>query len=216
MIGVFLQFSIGVPYWKNPSIHNIGNGRLHAAIAPFATKLIDCLSYKGMDIRAQIIDEIQQQYENEHENGGGVTWVDFCCGVGFSTPENSVGIDASPHMINAARRNHKSKIFEVENAETYGQDEQYDIVSIFFALHEIPHDARMRVIQNAERVARKKVILCDISPNKNPSRIMLSGEPYLLEYQKNIVHELKAFGATVHERIPNHVIVAEITKPNLE
>ena len=36
------------------------------------------------------------------------------------------------------------------------------------------------------RIATKKVIFVDICPTYNAPKQMLSGEPYMLEYQKNI------------------------------
>lgn len=42
-------------YWSRPDIHTLGNtgfgGAVHAAIAPFATKLIDVKAYGGSDVR---------------------------------------------------------------------------------------------------------------------------------------------------------------------
>lgn len=50
----------------------------------------------------------------------------------------------------------------------------------------MPRAARRKVLENAKRIARKKVIFVDIDPNYEPSEAMLSGEPYVLEYRKNI------------------------------
>ena len=55
-----------------------------------------------------------------------------------------------------------------------------------FATHEMPRNARMKVLANAKRIAKKKVIFVDIDPNYTPSETMLSGEPYVLEYKRNI------------------------------
>ena len=55
-----------------------------------------------------------------------------------------------------------------------------------FATHEMPRLARQKVLQNAKRIAKKKVIFVDIDPNYKPSETMLMGEPYVLEYQRNI------------------------------
>lgn len=45
-------------YWFNSKIHTLGNtgftGGLHAAMAPFATKVIDFFAYDGVDIRSVV------------------------------------------------------------------------------------------------------------------------------------------------------------------
>ena len=45
-------------YWFNNRIHTLGNtgffGGMHAALAPFATKLIDDKAYNGVDLRALV------------------------------------------------------------------------------------------------------------------------------------------------------------------
>jgi hypothetical protein len=45
-------------YWFDARIHTLGNvgfgGAVHAACAPFATKLIDMLAYDGVDIRGVV------------------------------------------------------------------------------------------------------------------------------------------------------------------
>ena len=40
-------------------------------------------------------------------------------------------------------------------------------------------------------MAKKRVIFVDIDPNYVPSEAMLAGEPYVLEYQKNIDKDFK-------------------------
>ena len=45
-------------YWFNPAIHTLGNtgfmGAVHAAVAPVATKLIDYLAYRGVNVRTSV------------------------------------------------------------------------------------------------------------------------------------------------------------------
>ena len=45
----------------------------------------------------------------------------------------------------------------------------------------------------------------DISPNYKPSKLMLSGEPYLINYKKNIDALLKLENFKYFELIPKHV-----------
>ena len=198
------------PYWEDPRIHNMGNGRLQAAMAPFATKLIDVLSYDSIDVRKKVGDTYVRE---------GDTVCDLCCGTGFSTRD--LGVDTSAAMIEKAREIHPDKTFIVANAETFGEPNQYDVVTVMFALHEVPRASRITILKNAVRICKSKVVVCDISKKKQASRAMLSGEPYLLEYQKHIQEDL----ADVYEEedeilfwsfndsfIPEHVMVSVLEK----
>ena len=194
------------PYWHNPNIHNVGNGYLHAALSPLATWVIDRVAYGGVSIRAQVRERFLE-YDSV---------VDLCCGTGYST--SHVGIDTSDAMISVAKLVHSDKHFEVANAETFGADGEFDACGVFFALHEAPQDARMRILHNAVRISRHRIVVCDISPRKNASQLMLSGEPYLLEYQENIVRDLQLLneecsrvcGMLLDEVVPHRVLVCVI------
>ena len=84
-----------VPYYYNPKIHSLGNigvgGKIHAFTAPFARRMIDHISYKGVNIRKDIMSEYRDN-----------TVLDLCCGIGDSTPKFATGIDTSKEMINMA------------------------------------------------------------------------------------------------------------------
>ncbi len=47
-------------YWFDDRIHTLGNagfgGAVHAALAPFSTKIIDFAAYHGVDIRLKVSD----------------------------------------------------------------------------------------------------------------------------------------------------------------
>jgi LPS O-antigen subunit length determinant protein (WzzB/FepE family) len=77
-----------------------------------------------------------------------------------------------------------------------------------FALHEMPRSAQIKVIQNAINIANKEVVIVDISPDYIPSNLMLSGEPYLPEYLKNIEFILKDF--EYNNYIQNHVSIWKV------
>ena len=51
-----------------------------------------------------------------------------------------------------------------------------------YGMHEMPGDARRRVLRNALRLAREKVLVVDIWPGFEPSPMMLSGAPLALGY----------------------------------
>ena len=79
-----------------------------------------------------------------------------------------------------------------------------------FALHEMPIAAQYRVVNNAIKIAKKEVILVDISSDYTPKKIMLSGEPYLIDYLNNIDNILKKFEKI--EYIPKHVSIWKYKK----
>ena len=49
-----------------------------------------------------------------------------------------------------------------------------------------------RVLRNALRIAKSKVMVVDIWPGFEPSPMMLSGEPFILEYLENIEGDVDA------------------------
>ena len=213
IINIFLFFlyltkqcySIQQDFYKfHPNIHMFGNhgiaGSMHAHVSPIVTKLIDFTTYGGKNVRKNIHDT----YYTDN------SVLDLCCGTGFSTPSNikkSVGVDISKPMINQANliwcnQKHKSH-FVVGDAETYRDEEMFDIVQIFFAFHEIPYHGREKILKNAYNNARKSIIIMDISPEYNPSASMLLGEPYLEDYLNHIQYQLRHFEK--HVIIHDHV-----------
>ena len=62
MLNIFILnlITMKVPYYYNPKMHSFGNiglgGKLHAFMAPFATKGIDMLRYDGKNIRFINVD----------------------------------------------------------------------------------------------------------------------------------------------------------------
>ena len=47
--------------------------------------------------------------------------------------------------------------------------------------------SQKKIVLNAKRIAKNEVLIMDISPNYKPSSLMLSGEPYLINYKRNIM-----------------------------
>ena len=185
-------------YYYHPSIHNFGNidlgGRMHAELSPFFTKLIDKQVYNGKDIRKDIINPYSQK-----------KIIDFCCGTGFSTSTGQLGIDTSCEMLNVARKEHCGKYFDFGNAENYGIKDDYDIVTCMFSFHEMPTYAQKLIIKNAERIAKEEIIIVDISPDYIPSKMMISGEPYIIEYLDSIQTTLSEFTEFIY--IAGHVSI---------
>jgi hypothetical protein len=76
-----------------------------------------------------------------------------------------------------------------------------------FAFHEMPRVGHLKIIRNALRVAKKEIIIIDISTNYEPSDLMLSGEPYINDYLKNIDSIMYNYGFTKKTFIKNHIDV---------
>lgn len=209
-------------YPYHPKIHTLGNigigGKIHAKIAPYVTKLIDYSAYNKRNIRKEIYENIIENYDNHPYI------LDLCCGVGMSTPkhEKCIGIDTSQEMINEAKYIHKNmeNNFLIGNAEDVYDTidfnshfinnnlydfNGFDITTIFFGFHEIPQEARQKIISYHLQHTKEKLIVVDIDPNYKPSKMMYSGEPYLFDYKENIRKDLKSAKESII--VQNHVII---------
>jgi len=206
-------YTIKPKYYYDPRIHNMGNvglgGQLHSLLAPYATKLIDDKCYNSVNIRQAILSNYNQEFYNKHERVPKI--IDLCCGTGTSTAANQLGIDSSEAMISAAqatltqaKKTIKTQ-FNIANAENYGQPKEFDTATLMFAFHEMPNYAHHKIIKNAKRITKHDIIIVDISPNYSPSKLMLYGEPYLLNYKATIQDLLQKHQFTYLEYIPNHV-----------
>lgn len=185
------------PYWYNSQIHNMGNigilGNIHAISSPFITKIIDNKAYSGRNIRKEIYNTFE----------GDV--VDLCCGTGFSTKPGNVGVDTSLQMLRFTNLFNPGSNYKFGNAENYGLDKEFDIVSCMFAFHEMPSEGHKKVIRNCIRIAKKEIIIVDISTNYKPSNMMLSGEPYIKDYLQNIDETMYNHGFKKNIFLEDHV-----------
>jgi ubiquinone/menaquinone biosynthesis C-methylase UbiE len=203
---------IPTKYYYNSRIHNFGNiglgGHLHSLLAPYATTMIDNKCYNSVNIRQLILSKYNQDFYKKHEKLPKL--IDLCCGTGTSTATNQLGIDTSESMITQAKKIHNNKQaiktqFIIANAENYGQPQEFDTATLMFAFHEMPNYAHHKIIKNAKKITKHDIIIVDISPNYSPSKLMLSGEPYLLNYKATIRNILEKHQFTYLEYIPNHV-----------
>lgn len=187
--------------WKDPRIHNFGNhgwlGRIHASVAPFATRLIDHRAYKGYDVR-QLLKE-----------NAPLGTIDLGCGVGMSTCDGGLGVDASDAMLAVARARMPRTSFVRGLAETWGSSNTYPRVTISFLLHEQPQRRRQRILRNALRIATQDVLVMDIHPSYKPSFMMKTGEPYVEDYLIHIEQDIDALGVdyNVTYHCDDHVIL---------
>lgn len=231
LIIIFLTFdpTISTKYYYDPRIHNFGNiglgGHIHSMLAPYATKVIDNKCYNSVNIRQYILSKYTQDFYKNYERLPKI--IDLCCGTGTSTATNQLGIDTSDKMISKAVTSKaltskaltsKAKInnqqslkarthtqFIIGNAENYGKSQEFDTATIMFAFHEMPNYAHHKIIKNAKKITKHAIIIVDINPNYSPSKLMLIGEPYLLNYKATIHELLTQHQFSYLEYIPNHV-----------
>lgn len=184
------------PYYYNDNIHNFGNigagGLLHASVSPLFTKFIDFKAYNSVNIREQIYENLE----------GSV--LDLCCGTGYSTKPNNLGIDTSNEMLSFANIYNSDSEYRFGNAETFGNSNEYDYITCMFSFHEMPVYAHKLVIANAKRVAKKGIVIVDIATNYTPKKVMLTGEPYLLDYLKTIDDTMEKNSFTKQVIVPSH------------
>ena len=191
-------------YWYHPKIHNLGNtgvlGNIHALASPVITKFIDENAYYGLDVRKQVFDNVD----------GSV--LDLCCGTGFSTKPGNTGVDTSLPMLRCANLFNPGSNYIFGNSETFGDTNSYDVVTCMFALHEIPGEGHINIINNAIRISKKKIIFVDISTNYKPSKPMLSGEPYVIDYINDIDSLFDRYSFSKEILIKGHVDMWTYTK----
>jgi ubiquinone/menaquinone biosynthesis C-methylase UbiE len=82
------------------------------------------------------------------------------------------------------------------NAEdTELPENSFDLITIMYAFHEAPKLGRAKMLTEARRLLRPEgtLAIVDIAACYKPSKSMLEGEPYVLEYQRNIHAQLADF-----------------------
>ena len=113
----------------------------------------------------------------------------------------------------------KQLLFAQGNAERVKVAENsFDLVTIMYAFHEIPKSARYRILREARRLLKDggKLAIVDISTDYCPSPSMLAGEPYVLEYQQNIMQQMQSLqgfsNATNKVVVQGHVHMWELVR----
>ena len=86
---------------------------------------------------------------------------DWCCGTGMSTDAlydsfkdaEIYGVDTSNEMLKVARKRSVSDAeFLLGNVEDIILPKKADLITIMFALHEIPQYARINVLKNVKKI----------------------------------------------------------------
>jgi len=214
-------------------------GAIHAVLAPFSTKIIDIVAYNGTDIRFLVAEALSKKVKSSKIRVAdlccGVGFSTRALRKAFPDAETVIGMDTSREMISVAKfvSNHlgflrpivkafsrrassacagAATTFQRGNAECTGlTGESFDLVTIMYAFHEAPRAGRERILQEAYRLLQPggMVAVLDITTDYTPSSSMLAGEPYVLEYQKNIhsqIRSMRGFDRVSYTTVvPNHV-----------
>jgi ubiquinone/menaquinone biosynthesis C-methylase UbiE len=203
-------------------------GSLHAGMAPLFTGMLDVLPHEMRQpggvraATAEMLAALPPPAVYGMRGGGAI--VDLCCGIGASTRVMQeaftaawvVGVDASDAMLRVAKNyerlgrrlvaKHKAEIeYANGNAEnTELPAESFDIATLFYGFHEVPHRGRQEILNEMQRLLTPGgyAAILDISPSFTPNLSMLAGEPYILEYQANITEQLQqAEGLTLWKTV---------------
>lgn len=199
----------------HPDIHGLSNvgqrGKTHALFAVCATNLIDLLAYDGRNVRMEISTELYAR------SSAGCSVVDIGCSVGVFTAclwragfRNLSAVDSSPQMLQCAKLALPPSVsLFLGNAAI--EIPQADIIVCGFVMHELPSVARTAILDNAytSLCNNGTLLVVDIDPSYSPTRAMLSGEPFLLDYQRNFEIEVKRSKFRVERQmwIEEHVFV---------
>ena len=102
--------------------------------------------------------------------------------------------------------------FSRGNAERLQLPSQsFDLVTLMYAFHEAPYLGRSMILREARRLLKHNgtLAIVDICPEYTPSDTMLEGEPYVLEYQQNIMRQMAQVTGfsekEYHTLVPGHV-----------
>jgi len=102
--------------------------------------------------------------------------------------------------------------FTEGNAEnTLYPANSFNLVTIMYGFHETPWKGRQKIAKEVRRLLHSGGVLAviDLASDYVPSRPMLAGEPYVLEYKKNIHHQLNSLKGFTRARykslVPGHV-----------
>ena len=157
--------------------------------------------------------------------------VDIGCSVGISTlelhryysqkqetPVRTVGLDLSPYMLSVARiRDEKKEIARWLHAraeDTGLPDNSFDLVTLQFVLHELPHQATKTIFTEALRILRRGGCLAIVDNNPLSPVIqslppalfvlMKSTEPWTDDYYTfNVEAALEEVGFDYRATIPS-------------
>lgn len=146
--------------------------------------------------------------------------------VGFIRPllsyiTNTSKTQRKVSMTKGRRKFARRAKFTIGNAEhTKFPSKTFDLVTVMYAFHEAPMEGREKILREAYRVLQPggTLAVVDISTDYTPSDSMLSGEPYVLEYQKNIHRQMRSIRGFSDVRyrtiVQDHVGMWTLTRNN--
>ena len=199
-------------WWHDPRIHNFGNtgigGKFHAFCAPYASKFIDRISYKGIDVRSESLNNCKDIIKTIPNMA-----LDLGCGVGISTiamsntlgSRHNTGLDCSSAMLNRCPKGPNISFIQELAHKTSIPNDSYDFINCMFLFHEAPGFGRIQLLKEIERILKPGGYLnvLDISLEYEPNPAMLAGEPYLLDYLQNFYNELQASNFVCQNKYSN-------------
>lgn len=173
------------------------------------------------EIGEMLKDRVGEDSKKIIDMGCGVGISTRALAKAFSHPTNTVvGLDTSSQMLQMAKvqtnyiraketfdlklsqgsalknidEDRSDPQFIRSNAEkTKFKDGTFDLVTVMYLCHEAPRLGRYKILREARRLLKPggTLAVIDISPEYEPSASMLSGEPYVLEYQKSIHDQIE-------------------------
>jgi ubiquinone/menaquinone biosynthesis C-methylase UbiE len=104
--------------------------------------------------------------------------LDVCTGTGevalaFADQCDDVtGVDLSPDMLAVARRKDREgrvRFLQMDATKLDFADGEFDVSSISFGLHDMPSGVREQVLQEMARVTKRRIVIVDYNPPRNPT-----------------------------------------------
>ncbi len=183
-------------------------GYNHRLIARFAYRFPLLYDTLGPLINIQ---SLWQQVAELTEPQPGERVLDACCGTGhlaillhsrLNGGGEVVGLDHSPYMLGRANNEAKaSLIFVRGDAEHIPYpDGHFDRATLTLALHEMPAEARGRVLAELKRVTKKRVVLGELYPPKgwwNRFALSLVEELQWVQEMRRLAEQVIAAGFRV-------------------
>ncbi len=182
-------------------------------------------------MRRQVIPPITRFVRAE--GGGRLRVLDVACGTGRTLRQLATahpglayhGVDLSPYYVQAARRllaGVAEASLAVENAEHLPYaDGAFDVVTSVYLFHELPRNARRRVVAEMRRVLRPGGLLViedSAQPSDSPElATVLAGfpaefhEPFYRDYLGDDLASLLAEAGLVVDSVEPHLVAKVVT-----
>ena len=126
--------------------------------------------------------------------------LDIGCGIDDSTSNGKgcLGIDNNRDVIHTTIKKHPDKAFKLGVITSWKPEENYDITTSMFYLHNLNASKRKQII-----CADERVVILDVSPDYQPSERMIEENKYLIDFLVNSRKEMADF--TEHTIIQDNI-----------